>query len=69
METKMTECERFICGGCRIMQYPGMFGEEIPPNPEGVPFAGEMAGNEEGMVCMKKKECKEYLPQIAVAVN
>lgn len=59
----MTECKNFMCGSCRIVQYPEMFGESRPPDADGVIWAGEMVGNEESMMCTRKEVCKEYEPK------
>ncbi len=58
----MVECENFMCGHCHIAQYPGMFGEEHPPDSEGIPWAGPIEGEEESMSCTKKDVCREYKP-------
>lgn len=59
----MVECTNFTCGTCHIVQYPGMFGEETPPDSEGILFAGEMSGNEESTRCTKKLNCEAYEPR------
>lgn len=58
----MIECEYFQCGTCRLMYYPGMFGDDHPPDADGVIWAGPIEGDEESMSCTKKNVCKEYKP-------
>ena len=59
----MIECENFMCGNCRIIQYPEMFGESRPPDADGIIWAGEIIGSEESMECGRKEICKEYKPK------